>query len=84
MPPGTHVQVARQGQWYAAAIVQPLGEGRFLVHYDNTGNEWNEAVGPERVKPLGAAPRPAARPRLPAGREGAGHLSRTGSCWRTW
>jgi hypothetical protein len=47
------VQVARQGQWYGATIVQPLGEGRFLVHYDNTGNEWNEAVGPERIKPFG-------------------------------
>lgn len=55
MPPGTHVQVARQGQWYAAVVVQPLGEGRFLVHYDNTGNEWNEPVGPERIKPLGAS-----------------------------
>jgi Agenet domain len=54
MPPGTHVQVARQGQWYPAVVVQPLNEGRFLVHYDNTGNEWNEAVGPDRIKPLAA------------------------------
>jgi hypothetical protein len=52
MPPGTHVQVARQGQWYAAVIVQPMGEGRFLIHYDNTGNEWNEVVGPDRLKSL--------------------------------
>src|SRR5262249_31287389 len=32
------------------------------VHYDNTGNEWNEAVGPERIKPFGtglATPGPA-------------------------
>ncbi len=54
MPPGTRVQVARQGQWYPAVIVQPLGDGHFLVHYDNTGTEWNEAVGPDRVKPLSA------------------------------
>jgi hypothetical protein len=53
MSPGTHVQVAKQGQWYGATILQPLGEGRFLVHYDNTGNEWNdEAVGPDRIKPF--------------------------------
>jgi hypothetical protein len=50
MSPGAHVQVARQGQWYGASILQVLGEGRFLVHYDNTGNEWNEAVGPDRIK----------------------------------
>jgi len=58
MPPGTKVMVARQGQWLPAAIVQPLAEGRFLVHYDNTGNEWNEVVGPDRIKsngPAGAA-----------------------------
>jgi hypothetical protein len=63
MPPGTHVQVARQGQWYGATILQPLGEGRFLVHYDNTGNEWNEPVGPDRLKafPGGGAPAGPAR-----------------------
>lgn len=53
MPPGTKVLVARQGQWLPAAVVQPLQEGRFLVHYDNTGNEWNEVVGPDRIKPVG-------------------------------
>ena len=63
MPPGTRVKVAKEGQWYGATIVQPLGEGRFLVHYDNTGNEWNEAVGPDRIRRFGpsAAP-PRARP----------------------
>jgi hypothetical protein len=30
--------------------VQPMQEGRFLIHYDNTGNEWNEVVGPDRIK----------------------------------
>ena len=54
MPPGTRVQVAKEGQWYGATIVQPLGEGRFLVHYDNTGDQWNEPVGPERIRALGA------------------------------
>jgi Agenet domain len=62
MPPGSHVQVARQGQWYPAVVVQPLGDGRFLVHYDNTGNEWNEAVGPDRIKPLGSAAGPDYHP----------------------
>ncbi|MFT3764232.1 MAG: hypothetical protein QM820_01730 [Minicystis sp.] len=53
MPPGTKVLVARQGNWLPASIVQPLGEGRFLVHYDNSGNEWNEVVGPDRIKAAG-------------------------------
>jgi hypothetical protein len=59
MAPGTHVQVVRQGQWYGATVVMAAGEGRFLVHYDGTGNEWNESVGPDRIKPL---PAPAAVP----------------------
>jgi hypothetical protein len=50
LPPGSRVQVARQGQWLPATIVQPLAEGRFLIHYDNTGNEWNEVVGPDRLR----------------------------------
>lgn len=55
MPPGSKVLVARQGQWLPATVVQPLQEGRFLIHYDNTGNEWNEVVGPDRIKPAGGA-----------------------------
>ena len=50
LPPGTHVHVARAGQWFPATIVQPLGEGRFMIHYDNYGNEFNEVVGPDRLK----------------------------------
>jgi hypothetical protein len=56
MPPGTHVQVARAGQWFPATIVQPLGEGRFMIHYDNYGNEFNEVVGPDRLKTAGGGP----------------------------
>ena len=48
--PGARVQVERQGQWYPATVVQPTGDGRFLIHYDNTGDEWNEPVGPERIQ----------------------------------
>ncbi len=55
MPPGTHVQVAKQGQWWPAVIVQPMGEGRFLIHYDNADDCWNEVVGPDRLKPLASA-----------------------------
>jgi hypothetical protein len=57
MPPGTKVMVARQGQWLPATIVQPLAEGRFLIHYDNTADTWNEVVGPDRIKGAGAAAR---------------------------
>lgn len=58
MPPGTKVLVARQGQWLPATIIQPLAEGRFFIHYDALGNEMNEVVGPDRLKPF-AAPGPA-------------------------
>jgi hypothetical protein len=35
-----------------------MGEGRFLVHYDNTADTWNETVGLDRLKPLGAGADP--------------------------
>jgi hypothetical protein len=57
MPPGTHVLVARQGQWLPASIVQPQPEGRFLIHYDGTSDQWNEVVGLDRIKTVsGGAP----------------------------
>lgn len=55
MPPGTKVLVARQGQWLPATVVQPLQEGRFLIHYDNTDKQWDEVVGPDRIKPAAGA-----------------------------
>jgi hypothetical protein len=58
LTPGTHVQVARQGQWYGASILQATADGRFLIHYDSTGNEYNEPVTPDRIKPF-PAPTPA-------------------------
>jgi hypothetical protein len=54
LTPGNHVQVARQGQWYGAIIVQPTGDGRVIVHYDGTGNEYNEPVSSDRIKPFPA------------------------------
>lgn len=49
---GTRVLVERQGQWLPAMIVQPLVEGRVLIHYENASDLWDEVVGPDRVKPL--------------------------------
>jgi Agenet domain len=60
LPPGSHVQVNKNGQWLPAKIVQPLGGGRFIVGYDGYGTEWNEAVAQERIRTPGAPP-PAAR-----------------------
>ena len=36
-----------------------MGESRFLVHYDNTADVWNETVGMDRLKPLGAGADPS-------------------------
>jgi hypothetical protein len=55
LAPGTHVLVNRQGQWLPATIVQPLGMDRFLVHYDNSSDQYNEAVGPDRIRSMGSA-----------------------------
>lgn len=69
LPPGTRVQVNRQGQWLPATIVQPLGGDRFLIHYEGAGDQWNEPVGLDRIRatPGGAAAAatPPANPGLP-------------------
>src|SRR5262245_39034009 len=50
LPPGTHVQVSRAGQWYPATIVQSVGPDKFMVSYDGYPPQYNEAVGSDRIK----------------------------------
>ena len=37
------------GRWYPAEVVQSDGNRR-LIHYTGYGNEWDEWVGPERIR----------------------------------
>lgn len=50
LPAGSHVQVARAGQWFAATVLQAAGNGQYKIHYDNYASEYDEVVGPDRIK----------------------------------
>jgi len=47
--PGERVRVRWRGSIYAATIVSIEGPGKFLVHYEGYGSEWDEVVLEERV-----------------------------------
>ena len=46
---GDKVSVEWKGGWWPAKILA-IGNGKYKVHYDNYGSEWDEFVGPSRVK----------------------------------
>ena len=47
---GDRVMVQWHNHWYPAAIVGVVGPERYRIHYEGYGNEWDENVGPERIK----------------------------------
>ncbi len=57
---GDKAQVLWKGSWYPAQVLKVNGDQCF-IHYDNYGSNWDEWVGPDRIKIAGgAAPSPAA------------------------
>lgn len=44
------VDVEWRGRWWPATVLDRKGSGRYLVHYDGFGEEWDEVVGPERIR----------------------------------
>lgn len=46
---GDKVKVEWNGQWYAATILD-IGDGKYKIHYEGWGNEWDEWVKPERME----------------------------------
>lgn len=46
---GDAVQVAWKGRWWKASVLAVDGT-RTRVHYDNWGSNWDEWVGPERIR----------------------------------
>jgi hypothetical protein len=47
---GSKVLVMRNNQWLPGNVVRQEAGGRLLVHYEGYGPEWDEQVGPERVR----------------------------------
>lgn len=52
---GQKVQVLWKGTWYASTILEvgaDANAGKYKIHYDGWGNEWDEWVTPDRIKPV--------------------------------
>lgn len=49
-PTGREVDVLWQGRWYDARVKRVLGEHRWVVGYDGWSTNWDEIVGPERIR----------------------------------
>jgi len=43
------VEVEWHGSWWPAVVLEQRG-GRWLVHYEGYGSDWDEVVGPERIR----------------------------------
>jgi hypothetical protein len=72
---GDRIQVTWKGKLYPAVILSVEGDGRYKIHYEGYGNEWDEVVGLDRIKGRSggptnktAAPTPVAPPAPVAGR----------------
>lgn len=44
------VDVEWRGRWWPATVLERRSSERYLVHYDGYGEEWDEVVGPERIR----------------------------------
>ena len=50
---GQKVQVEWKGTWYASTILEVgsgANAGKYKIHYDGWGSEWDEWVPPSRIK----------------------------------
>lgn len=57
---GSRVEVEWQGHWFPARILKSEN-GRYFIHYDNYGAEWDEWVGPQRIRKPAEPPTPKER-----------------------
>jgi len=47
--PREEVEVEWHGSWWPAVVLEKRGD-RFLVHYEGYGSDWDEVVGPDRIR----------------------------------
>ncbi len=47
---GDAVSVKWHGSWWPAQVLQ-VGRKQWFIHYDGYGNNWDEWVGPGRIRP---------------------------------
>jgi hypothetical protein len=48
---GELVEILWNGQWFKGRIKAVDGENRWLIGYDGYGTEWDQVVGPDRLRP---------------------------------
>jgi hypothetical protein len=46
---GTKAEVEWNGVWFPAQVIRTL-QGRYYIHYENYGEEWDEWVGKDRIR----------------------------------
>jgi hypothetical protein len=49
--PGDKVDVEWKGDWWKAVVTRVSAGPRYEVHYVGWSESWDEAVGPERIRP---------------------------------
>lgn len=47
---GAAVEVEWRGTWYAAEVLELVPPESYRIHYDGYGDEWDETVGPARIR----------------------------------
>jgi hypothetical protein len=47
---GDPLQVSWHGSWWKAHVERVVAADQLLIHYDGYGHEWDEVVGPDRVR----------------------------------
>lgn len=85
---GQKVEVEWHGTWYPAVVIE-AGQGQWKIHYDGYGDDWDEWVGPDRIKASGAKPArqvaeaPKAASPAQSGAGGGGEITirQGGSIW---
>lgn len=47
---GDNVDVEWKGSWYPASVMEVKPQGNYKIHYDGYGGNWDEVVGPGRIR----------------------------------
>ncbi|CAA7613757.1 hypothetical protein [Magnetospirillum sp. SS-4] len=48
--PGNLIEAFSEGGWYPAVVLDPLRDGRCFVHYENYGDDDDEALKPKHIR----------------------------------
>ncbi|MEM9186515.1 MAG: caspase family protein [Planctomycetota bacterium] len=59
---GDKVEVLWQGTWYKASVIATPAPGQWKIHYEGYGSNWDQVVGPNRIRLPGGAAVPESQP----------------------